>query len=143
MASTKPFMVGKNFKAKFFLDGSAVVLDIESIDVKANVTEINEGILGEDRDRLQAETNFFEISLTCKVIDTAVVEAVIKNTSNDDAKVEPLSKDFALIAQPNNGLTKGFTAREICIGAWGLSIPKRTELVSFTLPLRARYFETI
>lgn len=141
--ATVPFMAGKNFKAKFYIDGSPVVLDISNIDVKANVTEIAEGILGEDRDRLQSIANYFEISLTCKLIDTKVVKAVVDNTANDDDNVLPLSKDFALVASPNNGLTEGFTASEICIGAWGLSIPKRAELVNFTLPLRARYFKTI
>lgn len=138
-----PFMAGKNFKAKFFIDGTGIPLNIKSFDVKANVTEIAEGICGEDRDRLQTITNYYEINLTVKAISTDVIKSLLKDSDNDDSNVEPLQKDFALIAQPNNGLTEGFCFRDMTIGAWALNVGDRKELANVTIPLRARYFKAV
>lgn len=136
-------MAGKNFKAKFFIDGSGIPIDVKSIDVKANVTEIAEGVCGEDRDRLQTITNYYEINLTFKLVSTEVIKRLVQDSDNDDLNVMPLQKDFALIAQPNNGLTEGFSFREMAIGSWGLNIGDRKELANFTLPIRARYFKAV
>ena len=138
-----PFLAGKNFKAKLFIDGSGAPIDVKSIDVKANVTEIAEGICGEDRDRLQAITNYYEINLTLKIVTTEIIKKLAANSDNDDANVQPLAKDLALIAQPNNGLTEGFSFSEITLGAWALSIGDRKELANVTIPMRARYFKAV
>ena len=143
MAKSIPFMSGQNFTLKFYLDGSLVLIEPGSIEVKKNVTEINEGVCGESGDRLQTIFNYWEINVTFKMITTEVLEALLKDTDNDAQNVQPLSKDLALIAKPLDGTTSGFQAGEMAIGGWGFNIGERKQLVNFTLPLRARTFEKI
>lgn len=138
-----PFMAGKNYQFKFYLDGSLIAIAGGSIDVKKNVTEIAEGVLGEESDRLQTIFNFWELGLTFKMITTEVLEILLKDTDNDASNVQPLSKDFVIIAKPNDGTTKGFTCGEMAIGGWGFNVGERKQLVNFTLPLRARTFKAI
>lgn len=138
-----PFMAGKNVTLKFYLDGSLVLIAPASIDVKKNVTEINEGVCGESSDRVQTIFNYWEIGLTFKMITTEVLEALLKDTDNDSQNVQPLSKDLALIIKPNDGTTSGYQAGEMAIGGWGFNIGERKQLINFTLPLRARNFAKI
>lgn len=138
-----PFAAGKNFTFKFYLDGTAVAITTGSFDIKKNVTEIAEGVCGESSDRLQTIFNYWELSLTFKMIDSAVLEALLKDTDNDSSNVQPLSKDFAIVMQPNDGTTVGFSVSEMSIGAWGFNVGDRKQLVNFTLPMRARNLNKI
>lgn len=138
-----PFWAGKNAKILFFVDDTKVEFDVESWNCKPNVTEIDVGICGDDRDENQRIVNYFEISLTGRIRDMKVLQALLQDVDNDDGLVEPLAKDVAMSIKPNDGTRVSFAAQEVTIGAWELSVGGRKELASVTIPMKARYFKEI
>jgi len=139
-----PFWKGKNSKLIFVLDNAKVVLDVMSWDITRNATEINEGVCGEDRDRLDDETNYFDWSLTVKMQKLDALEAMLEDQENQDQKLIPLVKGVGVLIKPNDGTQKALQAGgEISIGAWALRVGGRTERNEMTIPLRSQYVKEL
>jgi len=139
-----PFWKGKNAKVLFFQDGKQITLDVDSWTVKPNVTESNDGVCGEDRDRLQTDVNFFEINLETKQQKLDALDGLLDNIDNNDANVLPLDKSVAFSIKPNDGTSAAYAAGgEVTIGAWDFGTSGRTERNKLTIPLRAQYFKKI
>jgi len=139
-----PFWKGKDAKVIFFQDGKQIPVDVDSWSVKPNVTDIADGVCGEERDRLDYEINYYDINLECKQQTTDALEAVLDDGDNQDAHVLPLDKSVAFSLKCNDGTNRAFAAGgDVTIGAWDFSAGGRTERNKFTLPLRSQYFKKI
>ncbi len=62
-----PFIIGKNTLVSIVWNNNKITFRCSSGSVKPNKTEFADGIAGETRDHLGAETNFFEWDLTGKL----------------------------------------------------------------------------
>jgi hypothetical protein len=138
------FYSGKDTKVVFFIDGAKVTVDVTSWSAKPNVTDANDGVCGEDRDRLQTITNFYEVSLTCKQTGVDDLKKLLVDTDNDDAAALPLDKQIGILVRPHNGTSVGFvTSGDTAIGGWDWASPGRSERQTLTIPIRAQYFKPV
>ena len=141
-----PHATGKDYKFSFFINGSPVKeFDIRSFSVTRNVTDVTDDVLGEDRSRLDAITNFFSIDASTFTTTAAQMQALLDEQANDDANGTPTQKSFAIVLTPRGGSgpKTGFIAKEVSLGGWKHDVNGRTERSMTSYPLRARYFETV
>lgn len=138
-----PFWSGKNAKVTFLQDNTKVPVDVTSWSVKRNATKVNDGVGGEDRDRLDSITNYFDISLTCKQVGIEDLKKLLEDIDNEDALVAPLDKALAFTIKPNDGSKASFVATEVTVDDWDWASGGRTERQTLTIPLRARYFREV
>ena len=144
--ATVPHATGKDCKLAFFINGNPVgEFDARSYSVDRNVTEVTDDVLGEDRSRLDAITNFYSISVSTFVTTAAQMQALIDEQANDDANGATTNKSLAIVLTPRGGSgpKKGFKASEISLGGWKLNAGGRTERMMIDYPLRARYFDAV
>ena len=119
-------------------------LDVKSWNVKANVTEVAEGVAGEDRDRLQVIPNYYDINLTCTEVGVADLAKLIESTDNDDQKVLPLDKSLAFLIRPMDGTSAAFQAHgDVTFGGWEWASSGRKDPQQLTIPIRAQYFASV
>lgn len=141
-----PHATGKDYKFSFFINGTPVAeFDIKSFAVTRNVTEVTDDVLGEDRSRLDAITNYFTIDASTFVTTAAQMQALMDEQANEDANGATTVKSFAIILTPRagSGPKTGFLAKEISLGGWKLDASGRTERSMINYPLRARYFDPV
>ena len=136
-----PHWGGKNASFKFYLNGNPVVLNVKSWSCKPNVTEIADGVCGEDRDRLDTITNYYEFQVEAFLSDLRPVAALLSDTANRDQNVLPYRKEVSLTIKPNDGSKSAFVASEMSIGAWDLGVGGRTDRAMLKVPFRSRYFD--
>lgn len=144
--ATIPHATGKDFKFSFFINGTPVAeFDIKSFSVTRNVTDVTDDVLGEDRSRLDAITNFFTIDAATFVTTARQIQALLDEQVNDDANGTPTQKSFACVLTPRGGAgpKTGFIAKEVSLGGWKLDASGRTERSMLNYPLRARYFDAV
>lgn len=146
MGTTSPNMSGKNCKFRLFLEGGAggmeqVILKVKSWEAGPDVTKINDGENGADRDELQRIVNFFSLQAVSWMPDTKAIEALLRDIDNDDALVSPLEKAVGLLIYPNNGTKASFSATGVCIDDWKWASAGRTERQLVTIPLRCQYLK--
>lgn len=127
----------------FFIAGNpAGEFDVKSWEVTRNATEINDGVCGEDRDRLDSVTNFYGIDVECFSPTAAMIDTLLDEQANDDASGIPTAKTVSFILKPP-GQKKGYNAREVALGAWRVGAGGRSDRLMIKVPLRARYFEQV
>lgn len=136
-----PHWGGRNAVFSFYQDNAKVVLNTKSWSCKPNVTEVADGVCGEDRDRLDSQVNYYELQVEAFLSDLKPVIAMLADTANRDQNVLPLRKQATLSIKPNDGSKVAFAASEVTIGAWELSVAGRTDRAMIKIPLRARYFD--
>ena len=136
-----PHWSGRQAVFSFYLDNDKVVLNTKSWSCKPNVTEIADGVCGEERDRLDTVTNYYELQVEAFLADLKPVIAMLKDTANRDQNVLPLKKQATLTIKPNDGSKFAFVASEMTLGAWELAVAGRNDRAMIKIPLRARYFD--
>lgn len=137
-----PHASGKDAKIDYYLNGSPVKsLDAKSWSVKRNVTSVNDGVGGEDRDRLDDITNFYEIEFEGFNQDMAKLDALLTDQSNDDAGVAPTDKQASIVIKPRDGTQVGYIASGCSHGAWEVGSSGRTDRIMTKVPVRAQYFD--
>lgn len=135
-----PFFRGQESVFKFFLNGTEVVLNTKSFDVKANVTKIADGVNGEIRDRLDRCVNYFEITCDCFQRDTKLIEALLSDIDNDDTEVTPLDKGGGVRIKVRDGTRKAFICKEIQTDDFNIVNSGRPDRVMAKLSFRCRFF---
>jgi hypothetical protein len=139
-----PFFRGKDVTLIFLRDSQRVEFKCKTIDVKRNATNANDGVNGEDRDRLDSITNFYEIQIECFMEDARELQMLLDEDAQRDTRTQPLENGVGLLVRPNNGTKYSAQASQVTIDDWDWSAaPGRTEASMLKVPLRARYFNTI
>ncbi len=142
MASKIPFMTGVQSTCAFFIGPTKREIATKTWSITRDVTKINDGVNGEDRDRLDAITNFYDIALEVYAPDAKMVKAFIEDQANDDSGVAPLEKAFSVKLKPRDGTKSGFVCTEVVLGDWKIASSGRTDRLMVTIPLRARYVKS-
>ncbi|HEU4728386.1 MAG TPA: hypothetical protein VFT22_10865 [Kofleriaceae bacterium] len=140
-AGPAPFFLGKHCKFRFFQNAQAVTVDVLKWSVKPNVTKYQDGVNGEDRDRIGRETNFFEGTFECRQVDTSALKALLASQDNDDAGVVPLDQAVGVTVTPPNQNKAAFVGKGVVIDDWEWASEGRTERHRLTIPFRCRYFD--
>ena len=148
MSSTNPFLKGKNVTLTYLLANSFgktenLVIQAKNFTVKPNVTDINDGILGEDRDDLDSETNFYEVNFVALIRKATLIAKLLDHQKGKDTKVAMAESAIGIIVKPHDGTTQSFQLRGYVLGAWEWNTGGRVERVEVPIPGRARYFEPI
>ena len=140
MAST-PFFSGKDAVLRLFINGKETILNAKSWDASPNITKVNDGVNGEDRDRLQSIVNYFEFSASCYMDSGAQIPDVLAYYANNDAQVLPFDAAAAIQFKILDGSKKAFVAKEVTVDDVKISNSGRTDRVMLSLNFRARYFD--
>lgn len=138
-----PFLKGQQSVFKFFVDGTEILLNAKSWNVKVNVTKIADGVNGEDRDRLDRVVNYFEISADCFQRDTKLLEAALKDIQNDDTSVTPLLKAGGVRLKILDGSRKAFLCKEMLLDDFDFVASGRADRSMAKVTMRCRYFESV
>jgi hypothetical protein len=144
----QPFLKGKNVKLTFLLANSTgnsrnLVIQAASFSIKPNITEINDPILGEDRDQLDSELNFYEVTFECMVRDTALLDAFIEYQKAKDLRVALSESAVGVLIQPNDGTQKAYQLRKYVLGPWEFGVGGRVERFKVPVPGRAAYLDSL
>jgi hypothetical protein len=135
---------GKNVKTKFFIAGISIGdLDVKSFSAKPNITSINDGVCGEDRDRLDNETNFYEIKLSCFQRDLSKFSKLLVDQDLIDEGGIATDKEFAFVIKAKDGSKKGYQCSEAVFDDWNLDVGGRTERGMLEIPIRCRYIKEV
>lgn len=138
------FWSGKDSRLVFFQDDEQVAdFDVMSWSVKPEGTKANDGVCGEDRDRLQYIINNYAIQIEAKQQTIKLLEAFLEDQANKDARAIDLSKALGFLVYPLNGTQAAFQADEIVLDDWTWAVRGRAERNDISMPLRARYFKAL
>jgi len=138
-----PTFSGKDSVFRLFSNGIEIVLLAKTWELGPNCTNVNDGVNGEDRDRLQTITNYYEGTLTCFQNDLKALNALLSNTANNDAEALPFDQAFVASFKIIGGPKNNFIGKEMTIDNWRENQGGRTERVMLTIPFRCRYFDPI
>jgi len=136
-----PFMRGAQALCTFFMGSAKREILVDTWDISRVIDEATDGVNGEDRDRVDATTRYYDVSLGLWVVDTKLVDALLEYQAVDDSGVQPLDVSFALGLKPRDGSKFAMSMREGCILAWKLNSGGRTPRLKKDLPLRFRYVD--
>jgi hypothetical protein len=139
-APIAPFFAGMHSKFVFLMDAGQIPVDVEKWSVKLNATKVNDGICGEPRDRLWRYINWWDVSITCKLVDAQLIKTLLRDVQNDDAGALPLVKAAGVLIIPPNQQKAAFTLNEVIIDDWEWASGGRTERSVCTIPMRAKDF---
>jgi len=144
MAKPNPFFVGRDCKLKFFIAGVSIgELDAKSFNVKKVATAVADGIIGEDRDRLDSIVNHYELKLTCHNADLKKLVALLADQELIDEGGIPTDQAMAIVIRPKDGSKTGFQASEAVFDDWSFDIGGMTERAMLEIPIRCRYFKAV
>lgn len=147
--ATNPFIKGKNVRLTLQLaqeDGASKnmgVIQATNFTLKPNLTEIADGILGADRDDIDVELNFFDVSFDVLSRDLKLLRAFLSLQRARDLKIAMAESALGFLVQPNDGTTSAFQVRKYVPGAWEFNVGGRTERIKTPVPGRALYFEEL
>lgn len=133
---------GKNCTFKFFMGGKSIgELDVRSFSCKPNIVAIADGVCGENRDRLDKEVNYYELTMSCFQKDLTKLKNILADQDAEDDGAVPTVKDFAMVIKTKGGEKGGYIAQECVLDDWNFDIGGRTDRVMLDLPIRCRYFK--
>jgi len=143
-----PKIKGKNFKFSFQLadsTGISKTLVIQGVDfeIGPNVTEIADPILGRDRDDLDVEINFYDLSFNCLTSNLIELRAFLDHQKGKDEKVAMAESAVGILIEPYDGTSQSYQVRKFVLGGWKLNVGGRVERVKISVPGRAEYFDPL
>lgn len=143
MSDAVPFFRGQNVVLKARQDNKNVTLLAKVWDVEENATEVNEGVNGEHRDRLDKVTNFYSISLDVYQTDQEVMQAILDAQDVDDANGLPLKQTCAIQINHRDGTKAAYILQEAKFGAFKMSQSGRADAVMLNWKLRFRFIKKV
>lgn len=146
MAANDNFFRGENVQLRFYQQKGAalrpVYLAAKTWKVGENATEINDGVNGEDRDRLDKVTNFYEISFDIFQGDVDFMDAYMEAQAADDNNEFPLKQSFAVLIKTARG-NFAYQCQEAKVGPWDQNNSSRQDAVMLSLKARCRYYKKL
>jgi hypothetical protein len=118
-------------------------MEVKSWSCKPNVTEIADGINGEDRDRLDVETNFYELSIDCFLSTAEKIQKLLDYQSRADEGGQAPDASVGLSLKDKTGGKSLYKGQDVVIGSWNLSSGGRTDRLMLSLPLRCSRFDLV
>lgn len=143
MSASIPFFRGKDCVFKLYMNNKPVYLAAKNWDVDENCTENNDGVNGEDRDRLDKVTNYFSSTIDVFQTDQAVLQAYIDAQDADDASLLPLKQMGAIQIRHRDGTRASYLLQEMKVGPLKMSLSSRQEAVMLNMKVRFRYMKPV
>jgi hypothetical protein len=136
-----PFLKGKNVKLTFQLAQAGavsenLVIQALSFEIEPDITEIADPILGQNRDTLDSETNFYSISIETLVRNAKLLKAFLAHQAEKDKKVAMAASGIGLLVEPHDGTVEGFQCIGFVLGKWKFGISGRTDRFKVPIPGR-------
>lgn len=144
MATNDPHIRGRNVILKFYQQKGAamkpVYLAAKNWKVSENATEVAEGVNGEDRDRLDKVTNYYDVTFDIFQSDMEFMDAYMEAQDADDNVQLPLKQSFAvLIKTPKGNFV--YLCQEAKVGPWDDSMTGRPDPLMKSCKARFRYYK--
>ncbi|GEM_PF-6517469 len=136
------FWRGRKTKVAFSIDNTKVVLVVQKWSVEESAVDHDDGICGEDRNRPDRTVTGYSGKMDVLLEDLKPIKALIKNTQNDDAGVEPLVKAISW-GITHQGITEGFQAGGTIVVKWNLDVGGMAEPGKTTITWRSQYFTAV
>ncbi len=144
MASNDPFIRGENVVLKFYqqkgLAMKPVYLAAKNWKVTENATEVAEGVNGENRDRLDKVTNFYDVSFDVFQPDMEFLDAYMEAQDAMDNNEFPLKQTFGVIIKTPRG-NHAYICQEAMVGPWDTGMSGRADPYMATCKARFRYYK--
>jgi len=140
--ATKPFIRGTGAVLRLYFDGDPLQLKVTRWSVKRSSVTHNDGVCGEDRDRLDSTTNHYDISCRVKIEDVKELLKLMDDQKPKDAHTAPPVKAASLALKDRSGAKSAFVAEAIEIDGWALDSAGRSDALEIDIPMRARYWGT-
>ncbi|GEM_PF-4166294 len=135
---------GKHSTVIWYLDALKVPLLVEKWKVQLVTTEGYDHVNGEKRARRYRVVDGFDITLSCRQVNTVEIEALLADVMVDDDSEDtfgpqPASKQVAIAVKPLDGGRYGYsTSGIVTVGAWDWGVDGRTSKSLVTIPLHAQ-----
>jgi hypothetical protein len=132
------FLSGKDAVARYFQDGKELsTLNAKSWEFGPKVTEFADGVNGEKRDRVGAQTDHYELTMELWVDNLDQVDTFLVDCDNEDAHAIPLDKSALIQLFPRDGSKKAYAFLDLCVKDWRVKQGGRTERIMLSLNLLA------
>lgn len=144
MAYNDPHIRGENVSLKFYQqkNGSIkpVYIAAKNWKVTENATEVAEGVNGENRDRLDKVTNYYDCTFDIFLPDMEFMTAYIEAQNAFDNVELPLKQTFAVLIKTEKG-NYAYLCQEAVVGPIDLSMSGRADPVMVNVKARFRYYK--
>jgi hypothetical protein len=130
------FLSGKDAVMRYFQDGTELAtLNAKTWECGPKATEFADGVNGERRDRVGAQTDYYEITLELWVDNLDQIDVLLVDRDNEDARVVPLDKSALMQIFPRDGSQKAYAFLDVVVKDWRIKQGGRKErmLVSVNL----------
>lgn len=138
-----PFFRGQNVVLKFYQNNKPVYLQAKNWDVEENATENNDGVNGENRDRLDKVTNYYTASVDVFQTDQEVVEAILAAQEADDFNELPLKQTAAIQISHRDGTRAAYLMTGVKAGPFKMTNGSRSDAVMLNLKMRFQFFKKV
>lgn len=135
---------GKNTNFKVSWNQTIWGLYVKTWSVEEVAVEAEDGVNGEQRDRLQKITKYFRAMFDCYDDGSSqILQNLITNQANDDAYNPQLPLAGGILFNYQNATKAAFVLNGCTMGPLKMNSPGRTERLNHALSLRAQYFATV
>lgn len=137
-----PAMTGRHATLVIFQDNAKKSFPFKSWDIKPNVTKHNDGVNGEDRDRLDVTLNYYEITGEMFTVDMEILKAHLAAQAARDAKTVPLDEKGAVRFQPNDGTKISYVLQSLVIDDFNIKNSGRSDKLMTSFSARFTNLKT-
>lgn len=141
MATNIPFTRGRDVKVKFYQDDLPILMDAKNFDIEENATEANDGVCGEDRDRLDKVTNYYSGSFDIYQTDQHIMQSIMDAQAQDDAAGIPLTQLLSVRFNNRDGTRTTYLLKECKFGPFKDNAGGRGDNVMLNVKIRGRYWD--
>lgn len=143
MAANVNFFRGEDVTLKIYQDGNPVYIAAKNWTVDLNATEIQEGVNGEDRDRLDLVANYYSGSVDIYQADQTLMLALIDAQGTDDAAASPLAQRASVRIRQRDGTRAAYKLSNCRFGPWTMAQTGRADPVMLTMKFRFTNFDEV
>lgn len=139
--NSTPFYRGRDVTLRLTSNGKPVYFAAKSFQWEQVAVEAADGVNGEDRDRLDLITNYFQGTVDIYAADQTQMQMLLDQQTNDDASGSPFKQTGSVRINHRDGTRSAFKMIGMKIGPWTKNLPGRTEIGMLTLKFRFTRWE--
>lgn len=146
MSYNDPFIRGENVVLGFLQQKGTSMVKInvaaKNWKMSENALEAADGVGGENRDRLDKVTNYYEGSVDIYMPDLEVMDAYLLSQEADDNNQFPLQQAMQVTFKTPRGNLL-YSCQEVKLGPWDWSMGGRQDTMMQTLKFRFRFIKKL
>lgn len=141
----QPFAIGQGAVLQVFHDGQKFgdALDVMSWNLTHDVEAVQDGVNGEDADRLDHIHKSWTLNITSQFQTLQKVEAYLNYRASVEGQSTPDQVVGISLTPRGKGNAILLSLSECSMGGLGLSSGGRTNRLQMTVPIKARYMNKI